>query len=685
MSSLSKLLLSSLMLVSLVSSVVVAAADDGGVTFQDIAAGGGAGINFHRVVSARNALFDALKRQPVFTFNDFAMTPFLSEGDPGVALFDFDGDGDLDVYVTNGPGANNSLYSNQLRETGSVTFVDVGAAAGVGAFDQDSQGVCFGDIDNDGDEDLYVLSNNAPNRLFENQGNGTFVDITESSNAGGGDRTSVSCSMGDVNGDSLVDIAVGNSYNNWNTLLPYFGQPFAYNEHNQLFLNTGGNVFADVSSTSGIEALAGLPPELAGAATITFGMAMVDYDLDGDIDIVTADDQASPAAKYGGLDHGFVRIFQNDGTGHFADLTFAAGMNHHGNWLGLAFGDVNCDGYMDIFGSNVGDYGYTLLIPYERGDLSSRWFLGQPDGSLADPGVGALAATPFGWGASLVDYENDGDTDIVFYGGSEGGLYVEASNPGAVLRNDNCSASFSRAALGGSTNYTRRSTRGLATGDLNNDGFVDIVSVSAFDIPEPIPLAPFSVAYGSPFDADARFVPTFLPADTPGAFVWSGIVFPEGSLSVELNSADNGNHWVTVKVLGAAGLSPGGRVNRDGLGAVVTFTPAGGKTVMRPVVGGSSHASQDSLAANFGLGAASKGTVEVLWPGGVRNRLYDVHASERIVFPEIPCSFNGAWADKHEYQSCVKNALDQLMGAGALDQHMYGRFLSSALKAFDNP
>ncbi|HEY4687870.1 MAG TPA: CRTAC1 family protein [Anaerolineae bacterium] len=681
-----KILRSVLSIMLLLSVASVAVASSGGVTFQDIAAGGGAGITYHRVESPSDALFDALKQQPVYTFNDLAITPFTPRGAPGVALLDFDRDDDLDIYVTNGPGANNSLYSNQLKETGQVTFVDVAAAAGVGALDQDSTGVCFGDIDNDGDEDLYVLGNNEPNRLFENQGNDTFTDITLPSGTGGGQRTSSSCAMGDANGDGLLDIVVANTYNNWNHLLPYFGMPFVLNEHNQLFLNSGGNVFVDASAASGLESLAGLPPEFAGAAGITWAIAMVDYDLDGDVDVIAADDETLLFVG-GDQHHGFIRIFQNDGTGHFTDVTFAANMNRVGQWTGLSFGDVNCDGHMDIFGSNAGDYGLTPLAPlfqYQLGTLTSRWFLGQPDGTFTDPGVGALIAMPFGWGTSMTDYDNDGDTDIIYYGGSDAGPYVEASNPGAILQNQNCSATFRRdaAALAGSANHTRRTVQGLAVGDVNNDGFVDIVSVSNFDKPEPIPLVPFPVAYGSPFDADARYVPTFLPTEIPGVFVWSGIEFPDGSLAVEANSGDNDNNWVTVNVLGTAGVTSGGRVNRDGIGAVVKFTPKHGATVIQPILGGSSHASQDSLTANFGLGNAKKGTVEVLWPGGVRNRLYDVHKFERVVFPEIPCSFDGDWARPRDYVSCVRTSLDELVEAGVLNRVERARFFVSALLAF---
>jgi hypothetical protein len=661
---------------------------NGPVTFHDIAAGDQAGITYRRVPSASQAIFDELMTHPVYTFNDLPFTPLESRGMPGVAIFDADRDGDMDIYVTNGPGANNSLYSNQLSQTGQTTFVDAAVPAGVGAASQDSTGVCTGDIDNDGYPDLYVLGNNEPNRLFRNMGNGAFADITGSSGTGAGNRSHSSCAMGDANGDGLLDIVVANTYDNHSHQLPYYGQPFVHNEHNQLFVNTGNDVFVDASADSGLANLAGLPPELAGAAGISWAVAMVDYDLDGNTDIVIAQDQSAPLARDGGIDHGYIRMFHNDGTGRFTDATFSTQMNRVGQWMTLAFGDVNCDGNMDIFGGAVGDYGYTVLYPvfqYQLGQYQPRWFLGQADGTFTDPGVGALVAMPIGWGSSMVDYDNDGATDIIYYGGSVGAaIFIESSNPGAILQNQNCSADFTydAAALAGSTNHTRRTVLSLATGDLDNNGFEDIVSASSLDKPAPAPLLPFPVSYGSPFDATARYVPISYPTDTLGVFTWSHDVYPNGTLAVELNSGDNGNRWVRVTTIGTIGITSRGRVNRDGIGAVVEFTPQGGKTAMSPVLGGGGRGSQSSLTLGFGLGGASIGDVEVLWPGGVRNRLYEVHESEQVVFPEIPCGYDGAWANFDEYHTCVAQALDELVGAGQIDQNQYGRFLASAIRAF---
>lgn len=159
----------------------------------------------------------------------------------------------------------------------------------------------------------------------------------------------------------------------------------------------------------------------------------------------------------------------------------------------------------------------------------------------------------------------------------------------------------------------------------------------------------------------------------------------EGSLSIEVNSGGNANGSATVRARGSAGTLPEGRVNRDGIGAVVRFQPEGGKPAMRPVLGGASYASQDSLEGVFGLGAAARGTVDVLWPGGVRNRLYDVLAGERVLLPEVPCSYAAEWTGADAYHACVDAALEGLEGGGVIGRAERERLLSSALRAVAEP
>ena len=663
------------------------------ITFTDIAANDDAGITYRRQRSASDQIFTNLKGipgEPTYGFSEVLLTPIHSRGVPGVAIFDFDNDGDEDIYVTNGPNTNNSLYANQWMEIGTVTFIDVAVSAGVGVADQDSTGICYGDIDNDGDKDLFVLGNSQPNRLFENQGDGTFIDISINSGVNVALDASNACSMGDINNDGLLDIVVANAFD-MSAQFAIFVEPFALNEPNQLLLNQGDNIFTDVTATSGLlnvylpdDAPISAPPD---ASTISWAIAMVDYDGDGDIDIMHADDQGVfENTLQNGIDRGFLQLFQNDGTGHFTNVTAQSRLDRDGGWMGLSYGDYNRDGLLDFFGSNFGNHAEALFSPelnFEVEQSDSRWFLQNPDGTFSDYSDIALIHTPFGWGTSSVDYDNDSDTDIIFHGALDLGPLVIAST-GAILNNDG-TGNFSRdqVALANSTNHIRRNVHGMATGDLNNDGFVDIVSVSNFDMPAPFPLEP-SPPLGGEWDIDAFFLPTFNLED-PEAFLWSwnGFDLPDGTLSVEINNAENQNNWVQVKLVGTIGLTSLGTVNRDGIGALVSFRPKNSLLAdMRPILGGSSYASQDSLTVTFGLGNKNKGTIDILWPGGVRNRLYNIKKGERIVFPEIACSYDGNWASKREYRRCINNALDELVTAGILTKNQKGRFRKSALRAF---
>lgn len=662
-------------------------------TFIDIAQQPSSGLVYERTESASTAIAEALYTAPLLTPSDLPNFPVKWRGAPGVALLDFDSDGDTDIYVTNGPGSANSLFSNQLRQGHSSQFIDMALAAGVDATDHDSSGVCFGDTDNDGDPDLLVLSNFGSNRFFENQGDGTFHDLSAGHGLNQGVRSSVSCSFGDIDGDGLLDVVVANT---WDDMSNGFaiGNPFDFNQYNQLYRNVGGNQFVDVSTASGILELQGFPPGLEGSPSLTWAIAMVDYDLDGDIDIVQADDQGVvPFARYGGVDRGFIHILENDGTGHFVDVTVARGTDQPGQWMGLAFGDLDGDGSLDIFGSNFGDFAtlpfsplnpvYGPLSIYELGDSSSRWFFGSPSGDFTSPGVGGLVGTPFGWGASALDYDNDADTDIIFHGGHVTVVINIADNFGAVLENDgHGNFTYDLDALAGSVDHNRRIVHGVAVGDLNDDGFGDVVSVSNANIQPEIPLVQHAPVFSTPVDSLALYQPVLDPTDK--AFEYTLKSQPKianGTLSVEINSG-NQQRWAKVELTGSKGLTSEGVVNRDGIGAVVQCTPWRGRPTLRPVTGGSSYASQDSLQLTFGLGRARTGQIDVLWPGGVRNRLYGVRHGETVRFPEIPCAIDGDWQGLGDYVSCVGTSLGQLWAAGEISFPEKVRLFASAVLAY---
>ncbi|MEM6795213.1 MAG: VCBS repeat-containing protein [Acidobacteriota bacterium] len=663
---------------------ILASADGGGVTFTDLVEQGQIGIDYARAPSASIAVMDALRQGSLTAPVDPAVVPTLpynSNGQPGIAIFDHDLDGDLDLYVTNGPGAANSLYSNQLQETGSLRFVDRALEAGVDATGQDSSGVCFGDTDNDGDEDLLVLGLDEPNRFFENLGDGTFAERTTSALAAG-DEASASCAFGDIDADGLLDVVIGNAFNH-ESLIPCLVEPFGLTQHNQLFRNRGGNAFDEVSGTSGIQDLTGFVPETPGGAGITWAVAMVDVDLDGDLDVVFGDDQCGLLEPvYGGVaDRGFLHILINDGAGQFTDRPMLDGPYPSSSWMGLGAGDLDCDGTLDLFGSNFGDYmDLATNQAYFFGQQATRPVFGRGDGEFEDRGVGGIGASVFGWGNGVFDYDNDGDQDVIYQGGLDFAIMVPADNPGALLQNQGCTGEFTYDAGAIEKDHRRRVVQGLALGDLDGNGFVDMVSVSSFDLDESVPLVLGSGSWGSDFDSTATLGVTW--DFTPEGLVWRGVERLPGSLAVEMSSGDNGNRSATIRAIGSVGLTAEGRVNRSGIGAVLRFTPKGGQTVLAPVEGGSSFASQHALEKTFGMASARFGSLDILWPGGTRNRLEGVKAGERLFVPEIPCSYDADWPSGRDFRRCVKRSLTDLVREDVIDRRLAFRLFLSMQWAY---
>ncbi|GAA2079401.1 CRTAC1 family protein [Actinomadura alba] len=686
-----------------------------GVRFHEIALPGSELADYRRGPSPEKAIRDANKQRPGLTFGDYAGEPIHDHGIAGVVTFDYDGDDDLDLYVTNGPGRPNSLYQNRLGKNKKLNFADVAGTAGVTLTGVDSNGACAGDIDNDGDVDLYVLGRNAPNHLLRNRGNGTFQDITSASGTGAGAFSHTSCTMADFDNNGMIDIAITNSFD-MKKALAIFAVPFALNQANQLLRNENGRRFTDVGDSSGFSKIEvrDVPPDVEGPfAGMSWAIAAVDYDQDGDLDIMVADDQAAyPMKKRGGVDRGLLHIYRNNGKGKFKDVTHDVGTNEPGAWMGLAYGDFNFDGNLDVFSTSAGDY---LFLPLPEmgaklGDFSSRWFLQRgnhtfadprrsslPDPAKdgADPSLGGLGATPWGWGSSTLDYDNDADTDIFYHGSLDGMFWVTSDNPGALLKNKGPRAlrkgfypsfEYDPAFERSGKNQRKRTVTGVAVGDLNKDGFDDIVSVAQSR--KVGPLTPY--ADEAPFDFDSPFdngsyLKTYQrtgggPSVPSITLKPTGRHTEDGDLSVAINGG-NSNNSTSVRALGSVGVTPGGRVNRDGIGAVVKFTPKGGPAAIRPVIAGSSFASQDALEGTFGMGKQRLGTVEVLWPGGVRNKLFGVRAGERITVPEIPCSYDTS-VSLRRYTTCVERALDDLVAADKLNRPQAKRFFVSAIAAY---
>jgi len=319
-----------------------------------------------------------------------------------------------------------------------LEYVDVAVQAGVAVPEMDATGVCYGDINNDGYEDLYVLGRNEPNRLFINNGDGTFTEAPTGAGVGGGRYSHTSCSMGDIDGDGLLDIVVANTFD-WVNQLPIIVEPFLLNQPNQLFLNNGDGTFTGRERFVGFSDLGWPPP---GVATITWAIAMVDYDLDGNIDIIHAAIRgAFPRPGTAVIDRGLLHLLHDDGTGHFTDKRWQPAPKPVGAWMGLAFGDFNSDGSIDFMANQLRDYGLTTL-PFRTNWATSRpgGFSGIRTAPLQIPAWAIFVLRPLAGEQWLWITKTTAPRISLSFGHIDVGLVIVTDNPGVLLRNDGACA-----------------------------------------------------------------------------------------------------------------------------------------------------------------------------------------------------------------------------------------------------
>jgi enediyne biosynthesis protein E4 len=472
----------------------------------------------------------------------------------GLALFDYDGDGLVDIYFLNGaalPGAEfaqpprNALY----RNLGGWKFRDVTEETGVGDIGY-ALGVCIGDYNNDGHPDIYV-NNFGPNVLYRNNGDGTFTDVTAEAGVAAGDQVGAGAAFLDIDGDGYLDLFVANyvAFNFQNHQIshmsgfPSYVGPLNYAPTaNMLFRNNGDGTFSDVSVSSGIAAHLGTG----------MGIICLDYDGDGDTDIVVGND----------LRPNFV--FRNDGKGHFTEVGLALGLaydalgNVHGT-MAVEAADWNNDGWPDIFTTSY-QRQLTTLYQSHRGVFF--------EDVTRNTGAGTDTYPQVTWGTGLIDFDNDGHRDLFIACGHlidnvdrfDDTTSYHARN--LLLWNNRQGRFVNVSDEAGDGMLPMLSSRGAAFDDLDNDGLIDVVILNS------------------------RREPTILRNVTSAT-----------------------NHWIQVQLRGV-------KSNRDGVGARVTVK-AGDLTQIGEVHSGRSYQSDFGKRLPFGLGQRRRiDELQVNWIGG---------------------------------------------------------------------
>lgn len=497
----------------------------------------------------------------------------------GVAILDYDRDGWPDIFLTSGrtldpesgssPEPGNHLYRNNH----DGTFTDVTAQAGLASHGW-AQGVCVGDYDNDGYDDLFVTYY-GKNRLYHNERNGRFKEVAEAAGVSGdGARWGSGCAFVDYDRDGKLDLFVSNYVQFDLKTAPKPGQgvtciwkgvpvecgprglPYT---SNLLYHNLGGGKFADVTQGSGIMRTNG---------HYCLGVSTLDYNRDGWPDIYVACD-STPSILY-----------RNNRNGTFTDVAVDAGVAFSDDGLeqagmGATVGDYDGDGWPDIFKTNFSDDTSSLYRNNRDGTFTS---------TIYEAGLG-LNTHYLGWGTMFFDLDNDGWPDILVANGHvypqvDSGLGATYREPRLVYWNEGNGKfrDVSREAGPGCT--VPQPSRGLAIADLWNDGRESAVIN----------------------DMDEQ--PLLL-----------------------VNLAENNNHWLGVTLEGRES-------NRDGIGARVTVT-ASGRNWVQELRGGSSYLSSSDLRLHFGLGAAAMvDRIDVVWPSGNEERFPGTGADRFVTLVE---------------------------------------------------
>ena len=497
----------------------------------------------------------------------------------GVALFDYDNDGLLDIFFGNGariddpmppgsiPKKEGPKYSNRLfHQKSDGTFEDVTERAGLTGNGY-TTGVAVGDYDNDGYEDLFVAGF-GKNTLYHNNGDGTFSDVTASAGVEGS-GWSTSAAWIDYDNDGKLDLIVAR-YMEWSFTDIYCGQHLeGYRSycHPDIFKavpiliyhNEGNGKFTEVAKKIGaVRPCKGL------------GVAIADYDRDGWMDFIVSND-AIPEA-----------LFHNKGDGTFEEVGIVSGVAVDDNGgtfsgMGVDFEDYNNDGWPDVIITDLANQRYALYTNARDGTFEY---------ASNKTGLGQITVSHSGWGVRFMDYDNDGWKDL-FVVQAHVMDNVELITPGQhyresplLLHNDRGDKFSDVSSISGEVFQQKWAARNLAVGDINNDGKLDAV-----------------------------------------------VGMNDGSAKVLMNETSTTNHWISLKLVGV-------KSNRDGIGARIKVSTEDGEQYATATTS-SSYQSSGDKRVHFGLGSATHvKRIEISWPSRIVQVLADVKGDQFLTVTE---------------------------------------------------